>query len=223
MVQVYLVRLDKDISHEKIQYFLSKISEEKKERYKRFHFVDDALRTLYGEILVRYLCISQFALNNNEIHFIKNEYGKPFLKDIPLYFNISHAGEWVACALGSEEIGIDIEQVKEIDMDIAKRFFCTCEYESLMKKDEEKRLEFFYIIWTLKESYIKWLGTGLSKPLDSFYFKINNQHIQCVDKSYKTVPNFKQYSIEGYKLSVCSKTSKFVENIVKINVEDIVL
>ncbi|MCL0028295.1 hypothetical protein M1M88_01070 [Peptococcaceae bacterium] len=46
--------------------------------------------------------------------FVENDYGKPFLKNTnDLYFNVSHSGEWVVCAIHHHPIGIDIEQVKK--------------------------------------------------------------------------------------------------------------
>ena len=36
-----------------------------------------------------------------------NEYGKPYLESGGLFFNLSHSGEYVACAISDKEIGID--------------------------------------------------------------------------------------------------------------------
>lgn len=223
MSQVYCLNINKNVDSERIQYFLRLVSDETRERIQKFRFKEDSLRTLYGEILIRYISNAQFGLKNNQIHFAKNKYGKPYIMDSPLYFNISHAGDWVVCAIDFSEIGIDIEKIKEINFSIAERFFSRHEYEDLIKKHTGQQLDYFYDIWTLKESYIKWLGTGLSTSLDSFRFEINNHDIKLIDKNHNENVSFKQYPINGYKLSVCSKNLTFPERLKEINVADIFL
>lgn len=65
--------------------------------------------------------------------------GKPFFIDHPgIRFNISHSGEWVACAFSAREVGLDIQQNQErsgrapTSLDIARRFFTPEEYEALL-------------------------------------------------------------------------------------------
>lgn len=94
------------------------------------------------------------------------EYGKPYLGNGGVYFNISHSADTVACAMCDEEVGLDIQYITEYKPELAVRFFAEdeCAYvESGADKDAA-----FTEIWSKKESYIKALGTGLSTPLASF-------------------------------------------------------
>lgn len=69
------------------------------------------------------------------------------------------------------------EKIIPIDLRIGKRFFINKEYEYIMNKNLISRLEYFYEIWTLKESYIKAVGMGLSISLNSFNICINDNAI----------------------------------------------
>ena len=169
MVEIYAIRIDEPIEEETFNQFLSCVSEEKRERIKRFHFVENAKRTLYGDLMVRSLICGKLKLHNDKLTFCCNEYGKPFLEGYPdFHYNISHSGDWVVCAISEKEIGIVIEKIKSVDFDIAKRFFSDVEYKLLMSQPEDLKTNYFYDIWTLKESYIKYKGKGLSIPLNSF-------------------------------------------------------
>ena len=214
---IYLAKINKELSEESFNALLQIISKENQDKCHRFKFKEDALRTLYGELIVRHVLSDYFSIENKDIKILKSNEGKPYIKDNPIYFNISHAGDFVVCAFSEQEIGVDIEQINDIDLKIAKRFFCASEYEDLVAQEVENRLDYFYSLWTLKESYMKWLGTGISIPLDSFCFKITGDEISFVDYNRKEMPFFKQYFIDGYKLSVCSMLGEFSDEIVKID------
>jgi len=89
-----------------------------------------------------------------------NEYGKPYLAGNPLFFNISHSGEYTACALSDREVGIDIQ--KNGLKKHAMRKVCTPEELAVIKTAED-----FTRIWTIKESYAKALGVGLEFGLQN--------------------------------------------------------
>lgn len=114
--------------------------------------------------------LSAFGLREKDMSYGKTAYGKPFFVNAPdIHFNISHSGTKVAVALSDAEVGCDIEQAAEIGMDVAGRYFSPAEYEAVVSQDSEgARLREFYRYWTLKESYIKATGFGLSMPLKSF-------------------------------------------------------
>ncbi len=67
-----------------------------------------------------------------------------------------------------------------------------CEYETLLNQPDEMRLKYFYMIWTLKESYIKAEGKGLSIPLNSFSISITSNSINIIADDGNTKYNFSQ-------------------------------
>ncbi|WP_458119531.1 4'-phosphopantetheinyl transferase family protein [Paenibacillus sp. Z6-24] len=149
------------------------VSEERKQASLKFHRQQDAQRSLIGEALLLHILRERYHLSAGSVSIAKNAYGKPYLEEYPdIYFNISHAGDWIVCADGTVPVGIDIEQVRPIDFAIAERFFTASEYTQLMKAPPQQQLQLFYTLWTLKESYIKYIGKGLSVPLDSFAITI---------------------------------------------------
>ena len=88
-----------------------------------------------------------------------------------VFFNLSHSGEWTVVAVSDGEVGVDIQQVKPADMRLAKRFFTEDEWRQIEGAGENS-LGLFYRLWTVKEAYLKALGTGLNRPLNSFSVRL---------------------------------------------------
>ena len=99
-----------------------------------------------------------FGVTNAEIS--RTENGKPFLKNCPLFFSVSHTQDNLFIAFSDTNVGIDAEP-----------FNRTTDYLSIVKKfPMEERAEIcsqedFLHHWTAKESAIKWLGGKLSQNL----------------------------------------------------------
>lgn len=106
-----------------------------------------------------------YDLNLDEEPLEENEHGKPYLANHPeVRFNISHSGEFVICAVGPSEVGIDIEQHREMDFArIAKKAFWDMECKEMASKEDPT--EYFFDTWTLKEAFLKWKGTGISQNM----------------------------------------------------------
>lgn len=224
MTNVHAVNINHNLSKSGIDYLLSFVSAEKQEIISKYHKKEDAKRALISDVLLRRIICSDLGIENKDIVFDRNEYGKPSLKDYPdYYFNISHSGDWVVCCTCNFPIGVDVEQIKPIDFTIAKRFFSTNEYKNLMNKNVQQRLPYFFELWTLKESYIKAIGKGLSIPLNSFTLRIDAGYI-TVCPAYKSYNYyFRQYSIDkDYKLAVCSGENEFYSEIKFAAIEDMI-
>jgi len=202
--------------------FLELIDPAYRERILRYRFWEDRQRSLLGQVLARYAIMKNFKLTNDQIKINRNAYGKPFISGTGgIYFNISHSGNWVVCIINTEEVGVDVQEVKDMDLSIAEHFFSREEKEYLAALEKEEKLSGFYNIWTLKEAYIKALGFGFTMPLNSFsvIHMSDGFEAKCtgICRYY-----LKQYPIgQGYKLSVCSKDNNFCYTIKHLTIEDI--
>ncbi|KRF09962.1 hypothetical protein ASG93_18665 [Paenibacillus sp. Soil787] len=220
-MQVFAVHLSEELDRQKFDRMFHQLSREKQSKVRRMLKYDDAVRSLMGELLVKYAIGSMTNLPWHQIRFGMNAYGKPHLDGTDsVYFNVSHSGDWVVCAIDSDAVGIDVEKIHSMDMQIALQFFSAAEYEQLMTLPSSHRLAYFFDIWTLKESLIKADGRGLSLALDSFSIHKQGSDIQLIAGDEIAKYHFKQYEIDpSYKLSLCAKSSHFPDKVIHVDVD----
>lgn len=127
-------------------------------------------------------------------------------------FNLSHSGTYVMCAAGlsgkQEQIGCDLEKIGPLRENIAGRFFCREEYESILKeKSEDKRAVLFYRYWVLKESFMKATGKGMALPVNAFCIRMGEPPVLVRQpKEFPGHYHYMEYEIKGlpYRMAVCS-------------------
>jgi 4'-phosphopantetheinyl transferase len=191
------------------------ISPQKKHRIDSFFYTQDALRTLAGDWLARYSASLKFGSDFFAADMTCDENNKPGFSLLPdFHFNISHSGAWAVCAVSRNPVGADIEVVLPIDTSIAEDFFTDNELKTLTRLTKKSdKLDYFYEIWTIKESYLKATGSGLFKPPASFGIILNNGVVTAegdIEEGY----NFKRYSFNSeYKLSVCGYEGIFCKHV----------
>lgn len=146
-------------------------------------FAQERSRQLYlaAHALLRRVLSQYASIAPAQWQFTVGAYGKPALAaplpEDALQFNLTHTTGMVACAVGRNcEIGVDAESVeRRVELQgLAQRFFSPQEAEELARFPAAGRQQRFYQYWTLKESYIKARGAGLSIPLDSFTMLLAN-------------------------------------------------
>ncbi len=223
-LDTYILKFNNYIGKDDINKLFCYISEEKKQRILRFHRFEDAQRTLLGDILARYAICIRTGVQNKELHFDTNKFGKPILiAPNEIHFNISHSENWVVCAIDKKVVGIDVEVVKPIDLHIAEKFFSEAEYLSLINQPKELQTRYFYMIWTLKESYIKAEGKGLSIPLNSFEIKPENLKLNITLNEKEKDYHFHQSFLSNdtiYAICTLNKESFYKTTI--LDVEDFI-
>ena len=151
------------------------LSPEERQRATRFKTPDLQARFILGRGLLRAILARYLAVEPGRVQFQYTPHGKPELAAGPgdnLRFNLSHAG---GCALYAvtldRRVGVDVEHVRPAPWDyreVAERFFTPNEVAALQKLPAADQSRAFFTCWTLKESYLKAVGLGLSMPLDQF-------------------------------------------------------
>ncbi len=120
-----------------------------------------------GGRLLEYAVSRLYRIGVPELSRDKGEHGKPCFHIHPeIRFNISHSGDLVICAVSDFEIGIDIQEKSRMNTDrIAKKVMSPVEHKKYLESSE--RQDFFYRVWVMKESYVKWTGDGITRELHS--------------------------------------------------------
>ena len=232
MVEVYAIKTinDEDFLKRK-EALLLQLPESSRKTIQRYKNVIAMQRTLLGELLARRVLSEKMSIRPEMIDIKKAEKGKPFVapthgitQSRPVSkFNISHSGDWVVAAFDNKEIGIDVEKIRQIKYNIAERFFSKEEFWELDKKTGRAKREFFFDLWTLKESYLKLIGKGLTKSLNSFsIYRLNSEFRLKEGKTEMYSVFFKQYTLAyDYKLSVCSLSQDFDDRLKILSVSDL--
>ncbi len=186
-----------DISEAELHKSFFAMSKERQKSTLRLQNKQKQKAKIAADRLCRLAISEHCGVSPESIIFTLNEKGKPYAADLNVFFNVSHSGDMVVCAVSDNEIGIDIEKIRPINLKAAEKFACSNEIEYM-----EQTQNGFFEIWTLKEAYFKCIGTGLGNDIKTVSFGVNSNKILC------SAPGFECafHSIcNGYICSTCKK------------------
>jgi len=158
------------------------LSSDERRQENRFYFAKDRCRYLVSRALVRTVLSRYLCIEPQDWEFSRNTFGRPEIanraaRPARLSFNLSHTQNLVALGVTrSREVGVDIEhlQARAVATEIADRYFAEEEAAALRAVPPESKQFRFFEYWTLKESYIKARGMGMSLSLDKFSFHFSD-------------------------------------------------
>lgn len=163
------------------------LSEDEQIRAAQFRFPVHRRRYMVARCALRRVLAGYLNTLPEKIVFQYNRFGKPFLDDEELQFNVAHAGDVAVMAFASGcRVGVDVERVRVdiMEENIAEHFFATGEVDALQALPVEKRPEAFFHCWTRKEAYIKAIGMGLSIPLNAFTVTLDPDKAALLDTAW---------------------------------------
>jgi len=152
------------------------LSSDERARYDRFHFPRDARDYAAAHAMVRSALSFHEGLPPSSWIFDADGQGKPVVASgqPSVEFNLAHTRGLAACALSRAAIvGIDVESCESaVDVDrMATRYFSGPEIAALRRESGSEQRARFTELWTLKEAFLKAVGTGLTSPLGDFGFE----------------------------------------------------
>ncbi|KAI6656465.1 L-aminoadipate-semialdehyde dehydrogenase-phosphopantetheinyl transferase isoform X3 [Oopsacas minuta] len=168
---------------------ISLISRTELDRISKFVFLDDRKRALVGRLSIRAAICNGLRVPWDKIELSRTSKGKPCLTEefISKYpnasgynFNISHQGDYVVLAAeDGSNVGIDVMKIElprsnktvEEFFHTMRKLFTPSEWSYINSAiDQHMKLTNFYRLWTLKESYLKATGQGISLDLQFLDF-----------------------------------------------------
>jgi len=124
------------------------------------------------------------SIHSNAIRFGRTDRGRPFIENVcGVELNVSHAGSLTVlaaqtCADKHLQLGIDVMPLKDSRVErldeffrLMRRQFTDAEWDTILgHPSDQTRIASFYRHWSLKESYVKAVGTGLNIDLRTINF-----------------------------------------------------
>ena len=146
-----------------------------------------------GQLTERLICDAAEEYGIREPRVLRDERGKPYLDGESVFLSVSHSGRYFVCVLDSVPVGIDIQQERKLKKEIAHRYFTDRENRWIREHGESG----FFKLWTRKEAYCKYLGTGLAEIIKGTDV-LNRQDVE-----------FMEFQLEkGMYCACCRKKTK---------------
>lgn len=182
---------------------LELVDTKRREKVIRYRMPDDRKRSLGAGVIIKKI-LNENGLSESSLKYSDN--GKPFAEG--LFFNVSHAGDYVVGVSAAHEVGCDIEKIDRAPFEIARHYFRLPEIRYINAGPDRDRA--FFTIWTLKESYMKMTGMGMSLGLDAFEIIHTDRGFTLGENAEKEC-YFQTMEFDGYIFSVCGEKAFTLE------------
>lgn len=200
-----------------MQLYIAKIRQEEFENrsYKSDNYrisnvmnSNNIIRTC-SESFVRYILKTEYKVSNENVQYKKTCNGKPYILGYEnFHFNISHTDELIVCAVHYGPIGVDVEKVTARNYSkLVDKLFHKEEISYIYQENAIFSTDYFFDIWCSRESFIKFMGTGLS--LEFWRYRIirkTNKLLVAILDEKVTQTNIQIINaIEGIRIAVCTE------------------
>jgi len=154
-----LVLLNDDVGNLDLAEALNEVSPERRAYAMSYRFERDRRLSVAAYLLLKEALRRAYGIAENP-RLARGPAGKPFLPDHPgIHFNFSHCARAAACIVSDRPVGIDVEEIAEVDWTVARRVLSEDEIREVRAADAPEIA--FARCWTRKEALVKLSGAGL--------------------------------------------------------------
>lgn len=183
--------------------YLPFVDERRQERIAQSRREDDKRRLLAAGLLLK----DAFASAHMEECLTEIKFspkGKPYLQNEEFFFSLSHSGDYAVCVSDDKPVACDIESMtRKIPLRL-ERIFSTQENEYYNELKDEKQTEFFFKVWTCKESLSKQVGKGIQMDFEEISFCDNGKILEKMQFEGKWYYFKECYVAPDYVVTICS-------------------
>lgn len=174
------------VTEENLENLINEMPAERQSKARKFKNLNDKKACALAYYLLCQGLKEEYGIEKFELEY--NEFGKPYLKEKnDILFNISHTKHIVACIISNNEVGIDVEEVRQFD-EIIKDKILSDDEKLKVKNDND-----FFKFWTIKEAVCKCEGTGIAN------FDFKNIDYNKYDFDMKRYEDWNAYLTICYK------------------------
>ena len=141
------------------------LDEAETQRSQRFRFAEHRRRYVIGHGAARTILGGYLRVPAAAVPWVRGVNGKPGLAAGPYQISLSHSGEVALLAVTERPVGVDVEEVRDLDVATVSRHFPTTERAELSAMDDPARVRRFTTLWTRKEALVKASGGRLADGL----------------------------------------------------------
>jgi len=180
------------------------------ERERRFLADGPRRLNMLARSMQRCVLATLLSAAPGELRFDLGGSGRPSLaapwNAAGLDFNLAHTRGLVVLAVTRDaRLGVDVEENRDkVPLAAARRYFSAAEVESLDALPAAMQPRRFLRLWTLKEAYLKAIGTGIAGGLGSMTFRVDAGAPTFERASDPGAPHwsFAQFDVDGHLLAL---------------------
>ena len=180
-----------------LEQALAQVSEQRRTYALRYRKESDQRLSVAAWLLLQQALRDEFGIEEPPV-FHYTETGKPLLcGHDDIHFNLSHCDNAVACAVGRNPVGIDVESIDRYSPELLPVTMSETEQQQILAAPRPEVA--FIRLWTMKESLLKCTGEGLSDHLPtlladtSFYRFQTLTTPHCICTLCETIKGKNQY------------------------------
>lgn len=153
--QLYLIDL-RNIRDTEVIHAETFFDKETADRANRHIFLEDRHKRTVVYAVLRFYLEKLIGQKSSEIKILRDSYGKPYLKGLPVHFSISHTEQYAVLAFHPYfPIGVDIEHVRDISnvLEMSDLFMHHREKAKMFRFIDT--IDYFFSLWCSKEAFLK--------------------------------------------------------------------
>jgi 4'-phosphopantetheinyl transferase len=204
---VYLFDSIESFDENDYQQSLCYLTKERQKKAETYRFFKDKRLSVLAYLLLSYALKEEYGVDSPGIMGY-GSHGKPYLcAHENIQFNLSHCSVAAACAVSANNVGVDVQDIAKENHAVMKRVMHPNEIRQI-EESEDISAEFTRL-WSRKESYLKFRGTGLTNNMSELDLAL----VQCVSDNNKNDFGIYTKRIDNYYISVCGYEPVIIKRI----------